>query len=148
MNLDTILVPTDFSEDAARALETATGLARTLKSRIVLLHAYTLNLPYGAPPYGDLVRLPESILVEYRAEATRQVERAAKKVGSETGVDIKGDAIEHLPWLAILDAAEKLPADLIVMGTRGRTGVSHITGSTTERVIREARCPVLAVKAK
>ena len=52
MKMDTILVPTDFSDDATRALETAVDFARISGGRIVLLHAYSIDLPFTAPTYG------------------------------------------------------------------------------------------------
>lgn len=147
MKIDTILVPTDFSDDAKHALDTAMDLAKTFQSKIVLLHAYHLELPFVSPAYGGAVILPEGFYVEYRNQAAMQVERVAKETARD-GVEVTGVAIERPAWAAILEEAEKLPADLIVMGTRGLTGIKHVAlGSTAERVVRKARCPVLTVKA-
>ena len=147
MKIDTILVPTDFSEDARRALEIATNLAGTFGSQVVLLHAYNVDLPFTSPAFGVTVVLPEDFYVEYRNHAMLQIERLAEEVAAK-GVDVTGLAVERTAWLAILDQAETLPADLIVMGTRGLTGIKHVAfGSTAERVVRRAGCPVLTVKA-
>ena len=148
MKMDTILVPTDFSEDAGRALETAVDLARASGGQILLLHAYSIELPFAAAPYGGSVLLPDGFYVEYRNQATLEVERLAKETTAKEGVDVTGVAIERPAWLAILEQAEELSADLIVMGTRGLTGIKHVAlGSTAERVVRKATCPVLTVKA-
>ena len=149
MKVDTILVPTDFSDDANRALDTACDLARVFDGRIVLLHAYTVAVPFAAPPYvGGGLMLPEGVYVEYRNHAKMEVERVAKEAAAKEGVEITGVAMERPAWEAILDEADKLPADMIVMGTRGLTGIKHVAlGSTAERVVRKAKCPVLTVKS-
>jgi nucleotide-binding universal stress UspA family protein len=147
MKIDTILVPTDFSDDAAKALETAVDLARIFGSQVVLLHAYSVELPFSSPAMGGGLILPDGFYVELRSHAALQVERVAKEA-SRDGIEVRGVAIENTPWMAILDEAESLPADLIVMGTRGLTGLKHLAlGSVAERVVRKAPCPVLTVKA-
>lgn len=147
MSFDTILVATDFSDDARKALDTAVDLAEDLGSRVVLLHAYRIELPFSSPTMGGGVILPEGYYVELREHATLQVERLAAEV-SRKGVEVQGIAVENAPWMAILDEAERLPADLIVMGTRGLTGLKHLAlGSVAERVVRKASCPVLTLKA-
>ena len=147
VKIDTILVPTDFSEDAKRALETATDWAGTFGSRVVVLHAYSIDLPYTTPTFCVTVFLPENFYAEYRDHAMLQVEHLVEEAASK-GVDVTGVAVERTAWLAILDQAEVLHADLIVMGTRGLTGIKHVAfGSTAERVVRRASCPVLTVKA-
>ena len=148
MKINTILVATDFSKDAACALSTAVDWARTFNGRIVLLHAYTVDLPFAHPPYGGGVILPEGFYVEYRNQASIQVERIAKKTASDSGLEVTPVVIESPAWMAIQDQAKELPADLIVIGTRGLTGLKHVAlGSTAERVVRTAPCPVLTVKA-
>jgi universal stress protein A len=147
MKIETILVPTDFSDDAGKAVETAIELAKTFSSRVVLLHAFTVDLPYAAPGFGGGVILPEGFYVEYRNHAQIQVDRLAEELAGR-GIDVSAVAIERPAWLAILDQAKELPADLIVMGTRGLTGIKHVAlGSTAERVVRKATCPVMIVKA-
>lgn len=149
MELKTILVPTDFSDDARVALETASELARTFSARIVLLFAFSPELPLAGGAYGGGVILPEGFYVEYRNQATLQVERLAKETALKEGVEIQGVAIQQVPWIAIVEQAKALPADWVVMGTRGLTGIKHVTlGSTAERVVRKAQCPVLTVKAR
>ena len=147
MKIDTILVPTDFSEDARRALDTATELAKLFGSRIILLHAFRVDIPMTAPSLGGAFVLPEGFYLQLRSHAALQVEELAKEAAKE-GVKVTGVAIEQAPTTAIIEQAEILPADLIVMGTRGLTGLKHVAlGSVAERVVRLAPCDVLTVKA-
>lgn len=148
MKISTILVPTDFSEDAGSALETAKELARQLGSRLVILHAYRVDLPMATPDLGGGFILPDRFYEDLRASATKQVEALAAAT-TKSGVAAEGVSIEDRPATAIVETAKRLPADLIVMGTRGLTGLAHVVlGSVADRVIREAPCPVLTVRAK
>ncbi len=147
MKVLTILVPTDLSPDAGAALVKARDLARALGSRIVILHAYRVDLPLATPELGGGFVLPDRFYEELRASATSQVEALAAAIVKE-GVKAEGIAVEDRPAQAIVAAAKRLPADLIVMGTRGLTGLKHVMlGSVADRVIRTASCPVLTVKA-
>jgi len=146
MKIETILVPTDFSEDARKALETASELAKLFDSRIILLHAYRVDIPMTAPSLGGAFVLPEGFYLQLRSHAALQVEELAKEA-SRGGVQVTGVAMEQSPTSAIIEQAEILPADLIVMGTRGLTGLKHVAlGSVAERVVRLAPCHVLTVK--
>lgn len=140
----TILVPTDFSADADLALERAIVWARASGGTLHLLHAY--EIPLGTiPPYG--VAVPEALLLGVRDAAAHRLEAAAQRVrGAGVGVET------HLATApaagAISETARELGADLIVMGTRGHTGLKHVLlGSVAERTVRTAPCPVLTLKA-
>lgn len=96
----------------------------------------------GAPPssYVDL-------LAAARRFAKRRLAAALARVKRER-VRVKAIVVEGLPPREILRSARRTRADLIVMGTHGRTGVSRLfLGSVAERVVRESRCPVLTVRA-
>ncbi len=141
----TILVPTDFSRDA----ESATAAAMRLlgddieDARIVLLNAY--HLPFEYTAYGTI---PTSV------DYTRDVEGAAEEKLAEIagalaadGLAVETRAIEGYPPDVIVAEAESSGADLIAMGTHGRTGLAHLfLGSTAERVVQHAACPVLTVR--
>ena len=138
-----ILVPTDFSAHAEHAVDYAVGLAKTFSARIHLLHAYSLPVPMTFP---DTVALPQSFWDEMRAYATGKLEEIRSRVSSE-GVSCEIEAIRELPFQAVVDTAERIGADLIVMGTRGLTGLKHVLlGSVAERTVRLAPCPVITVK--
>lgn len=147
MNVNTILVPTDFSADADKALSTAADLAKAFGgAKVVVLHAYQVDIPIASPMAGGY-SLPAGFYEELRAQSSARVDEAVGKL-SEGGVEATGVVLQEPAALAVVDQAEKLSADLIVMGTRGHTGLKHIVlGSIAERVIRTAPCAVLTVKA-
>lgn len=147
MKVDTILVPTDFSDDAAKATDAARDLAKLFGAKIVVLHAYHVDVPVVSPMSGGYA-LPSGFYEELRAHATGRVDALVKQIAAE-GIDVSGVAVCEPAALAIADQAGKLPADLIVMGTRGHTGLKHVVlGSVAERVVRTAPCPVLTVKTR
>lgn len=146
MNFDTIVVPTDFSEDAEKALATAVELAKQLDGRVVLVHAPPTAVAPAYPGFAAGAIIPDSYYNEMRAEARGHVERVAKEAAGG-GVDVSGRILSGPPSDAIVALADELGADLIVMGTRGLTGLKHVLlGSVAERVVRTAPCPVLTVK--
>jgi nucleotide-binding universal stress UspA family protein len=146
MKVDTILVPTDFSADAEKALSTAVDIAKLVEARIVVLHAYHVDIPMVSP-MGSAFTLPQGFYDELRSQAIIQVEKVAKELAAK-GAEVSGIALSEPASVAIVAQAESLPADLIVMGTRGLTGLKHVMlGSVAERVVRMAPCPVLTVKA-
>ena len=146
MNVSTILVPTDFSADAGKALSVAKGFAKRFGARIVVLHAYHIDIPLMSPLGGGYA-LPHNFYGELRSYATATVEKLAAEIAAD-GVEATGVASAEPAALAIVAEAGRLPAELIVMGTRGLTGLKHIMlGSVAERVVRMAQCPVLTVKA-
>ena len=139
----TILVPTDFSAHAGAALEFATGLAKSLGARIHLLHAYSIPVQ-ALTPYD--FSIPPNVWEGIRAAAGQKLAELEEKVAAE-GIEVSVHLSQALPTEAITTAAEELRADLIVMGTRGNTGLKHVLlGSVAERAIRTAPCPVLTVK--
>ena len=79
MKIDTILVPTDFSEDAYKAAEAAVEFAKRFEARIVLLHAYHVSVPI-ATPMGGGYALPPGFYDQLQDQATSQIENAAKQL--------------------------------------------------------------------
>lgn len=148
MNVKTILVPTDFSADSERARETAIELAKLYGARVVVLHAYHVDIPMTTTAFGGGgYAIPQGFFDDLRAHAEAQVEQEVQLIAAE-GVEANGIAVGEPASLAILSHAESLPADLIVMGTRGISGLKHVLlGSVAERVVRTAPCPVMTVKA-
>lgn len=147
MKFETILVPTDFSDDAGAALTTAVALAKQLGGRVVLVHAPPTEVPIAYPGFAAGAIVPDNYFSEMRAEAEAHVQRVAAEA-SDGGVDVLGQIVTGPASIAIVALAEEIGADLIVMGTRGLTGIKHVLlGSVAERVVRTAPCPVLTVKA-
>jgi universal stress protein A len=140
MKLRHILVPIDFSQTSHRALDFAIPLASQFDARISLLHVIEpIIYPQEIGPIAvSEMRLAESALKELRTLAQKTVPAAnLNKVLTRTG----------LPYREITDAARQLKADLIVLTTHGHTGFTRVLlGSTAERIVRHARCPVLTVR--
>jgi nucleotide-binding universal stress UspA family protein len=137
-----ILVPIDFSEHSSAALENAVELAKVFGSKLHLLHCYPIQ-PGGISPYGIVI--PSSYVAELRKAATKQLaEWQAKRVPA--GIAVESSTSSEAPAEAVLQTAKQIGADLIVIGTRGLTGLKHVMlGSVAERTVRLATCPVLTV---
>jgi nucleotide-binding universal stress UspA family protein len=145
VQIKTILVPTDFSKAADCALERAIALAELTHAEIHLVHAYELPSTLGALDVP--LALPQEFFDQIREAAQKQLEQRVKKVNA-AGLEGQGHVTVDTPARALLDAAAKVGADLIVMGTHGRTGMKHVLlGSVAERAVRLATCPVMTVKA-
>ncbi|NOT53670.1 MAG: universal stress protein [Deltaproteobacteria bacterium] len=145
MQIRTILVPTDFSEYADHALTWALQMATDSQAKIVLLHAAVPISPFAFP---DSVYLPELRRVEEQmlADAEKRMAECVKKLGSNTVV-VETRVVVGAPVTAICQAVSREQADLIIMGSHGRTGLAHVLlGSIAERVVRQASCPVLVVR--
>jgi len=141
MNIQTILWPTDFSDDSRHALEHAVAIARWYSARIVALHAYSpvmMEVPALAGT-GAGSDAPDSS----RAAAFRLREEVASW---RTGVDISVDVVDRPAAKAIVEYASQKPVDLVVIGTHGASGFEHLVlGSVTEKVLRRSNRPVLTV---
>ena len=139
-----ILVPTDFSEPADAALDYAVDLSKTLGASISLVHVFD-ELLDSAFSLDHYVPLP----AETRTEILKDVRgRLAERVARTGRPDAAADVLVGSPARAIVDTARQQEADLIVMGTHGRHGISHLLlGSVAERVVRTADCPVLTIRA-
>lgn len=143
--LKRILVPLDFSPASLRALRFAREWASRFGSEICLLHVVEANYPiaeYGAVPYVP----PSSQSADLHAQAREELQKIA---GRELGELREGSVFirEGAPYDQIVSAARELSADIIIISTHGRTGLSHlIMGSTAERVVRFAGCPVLTLR--
>lgn len=140
----TILIPIDFSADSAKALDEGIGLAKVFGAKVHLLHCYQINAG-GVSPYGLV--FSEDLDREVREAAERGLDQWRGRVAAE-GVEIETAVTSLFPSEAISKTAREIGADLIVMGTRGLTGLQHVLlGSVAERTVRIAPCPVLTVKS-
>jgi nucleotide-binding universal stress UspA family protein len=148
-HVKTILVPTDFSEGAAHAFEYAALLARRFDARIFLFHASedATRIPLVYAPQAPFPVPLEEVRRNLLARARRELDRfLAERV--QDGLNVRPLLIEcRSAFRAILWTAQSESADLIVMGTHGRSGLPHLLlGSVAERVLRAAPCPVLTVR--
>jgi nucleotide-binding universal stress UspA family protein len=138
-----ILVATDFSADAERALDWALELAKPIGAQIHVLHAYYIDIPVSV--HGFLA-FPDDAVSRARAGAQARLEGLAQRLAPITAIQTHLSVLD--PVTAILELANSLPADLIVMGTRGLSGIKHVIfGSVAECTVRLSACPVLTVKA-
>jgi nucleotide-binding universal stress UspA family protein len=139
-----ILCPIDFSGYAAVALREAAALAKGMGAELSLLHAYQ-NPAYVLPMSG-YVGPTVDMVTKMRQQLVEELDGLADGVRKH-GITVQTQVIEGVPYKAIVDHAAEWKADLIVMGTHGRTGLVHaLTGSVAERVVRTAHCPVLITR--
>jgi len=141
-----ILLPTDGSEYANKAAEHAIWIAHASGAEIIALNVIETSSLVGLPAEDLVVRIKEMLKEEGRQSLEHIFEMAQKdKVEKE---DIKVTLIteEGSPANAILKTIDKEHIDLVVMGTSGKHGLDRfLLGSVTEKVVRSAKCPVLAV---
>lgn len=145
MTAQHILVPLDFSAYADQALAYAIELAQTLQARLTLLHAVDTML-WGVSQEEAMV--PPSVWEDMEAGIAESMENLLKRVH---GAGLRGETliIHGTPFDTIVNTAKEKDVDLIVMGTHGRTGLTHVLmGSVAERVIRLAPCPVLVTRGR
>lgn len=143
MIFSSVLVAVDGSGPAQRAAELAIHLARKIRARLTCLTALDAVPSIGAMAVDLASTEDESVLARLRTDARVIVDGIAAQA-TAAGVDRQSRVIEAHPVAAILQAAKETHADLIVMGTHGRTGVERIVlGSVAESVLREATVPVL-----
>lgn len=142
--VETILFTTDFSPESDRALEPALGLLRRRPSgKLILLNVY--HLPYEYTVYGTI---PTAL--NFRDDAQGKSEVRLREIAApllEEGLDVEPVSRQGFPPEVIVAEAEERDADLIVMGTHGRSGLADLLlGSTARRVVQTAPCPVLTVR--
>jgi len=145
MNIERIVCPVDFSEYSGRAYDYAYSLARHYGAKLLVEHVVQ-PLQAAYPYYA----FPEATLQDTWTHLTSDAEKGLQQlVKTHTRNGLQSECVirQGFPWEAILSFAEERSADLIVMGTHGRRGLDRLTmGSVTERVLRKAHCPVLAVR--
>lgn len=142
-----ILVPTDFSAASNEAFAFAKKIAERFDASLHLVHAFEDPFTTAAFAAEMYAPLPANL----RDKMLRDIEqRLAERMPPEERNRFRGttDIITGPPAKAIVEYAETLASDLIVMGTHGRGGMAHLLlGSVAERVVRSAACPVLTVRA-
>lgn len=141
--LKNILVPIDFSVSSKKALEYAVPLAEKLGATITLVHVFE---PQIYPE--DLMVGTEMDAVDVRwMESGKDMLDLLRQEKIKGGINSISIVTRGKPWQQIIATAKALAADLIVIATHGYTGLKHVfLGSTAERVVRHAPCPVLTVR--
>ena len=142
-----ILHPTDFSSASRAALARAVELAKANRAELVLAHVMTPYVPITGEGYMP-PRLWAEMEASTRAHARKQIDALAARA-KKAGARVKTLLLEGVPHERIARAAKGQRADLIVMGTHGRTGLARFfVGSVAERVVASAPCPVMTVRGK
>ena len=137
----TILVPVDFSAASLPAYEFALDLAEQYNARVHLLHVVENTTTPDFEKF-PLVRDAQDLIARIKKELV-----ALAQKGGHPVVPVYPEVRIGTPWHEIVEAARKDHIDLIVIPTRGYTGLKHfVLGSVAERVVRHAPCPVLAVR--
>ena len=147
---DTILIATDGSRGAERAIGHGLDLAQSCGAAVYALSVIDVADLLGVDVFGDRADFEAAVepLEEAASRAVEAVEEHARELG-EHGDDVEVVTVvrQGSPYETILEYADEVDADLIVLGTHGRRGLSRaLLGSTTERVVRTADVPVLAVR--
>jgi nucleotide-binding universal stress UspA family protein len=139
-----MLCPVDFGSNAEEAFDMALSLAADFEAELLLVHVSepAPALPFYSAEADDQAVEPVSHPIETDDELLPLLRRAKSR-----GVTADGRVLEGVPHREIVRCADEWRADMIVMGTMGRTGLVHaLVGSTAERVVRKASCPVLTVR--
>ena len=142
--LQTILVPVDFSASSRKALNYALAFGNQFSAKLAVLHV--VELPYVGAGLGEMEAPPME--TELRSYAEEHLKRM---VETELAGHIEYTTLLRTgqPWYEVTEAAKETDAHLIIMGTHGYTGLKHVLmGSTAERVVRHAPCPVLIVRER
>ena len=141
-SINKILVPTDFTDYSEGAMNYAKMMAKKLGAGLLLVHViepFTYSVTdtiQVVDHYGALKAIAEPLMDNLRKKIQKE------KLQVDTAV------LSGTPYLEIIKKARQSGADLIVMGTHGRTGVTHLLmGSVAERVVRMSHCPVLTVRS-
>jgi universal stress protein A len=142
MLLKRILVPIDFSEPSLKAVDEAAEFSRPYGAELILMFAVERS------NYESPLLVPDSgaVLEEQARAAEEKLDEICRGLGKR-GVKCRTLVESGVADQAILDAAKKVDASLIVMSTHGRTGLARVLiGSVAERVVQHARCPILLLR--
>jgi nucleotide-binding universal stress UspA family protein len=143
IDISTILVPIDFSDNAPAVIEWAAHLAQEHESTVVLFHAYHLPVEFQQL---EGAYLPPDFWANVKAEAQQSLGRFEDQLRAD-GLTVRSVVREGYAATAIVDEASEQEVDLIVIGSHGLSGIKHLLlGSIAERVVQKAPCPVLTVK--
>ena len=141
-----IIVPIDFSDCSRRALEYAAATARAHSSKLTILHVFEESF---VKPYVNAANSEEEaneIIKEIERVNDSKYDEFLKTIDLE-GVDYEKLLIKGIPETEIVEIAMEQQANLIVMGTHGRSGIKHLLiGSTAEEVVRTVHCDIIIVK--
>jgi nucleotide-binding universal stress UspA family protein len=143
-----LLCPIDCSDGSRAALDYALFISEHFGAKLHVLHCWHVSHhvrpdlsvwmeAHGQKPISEVVA----------SEARQQTERFLSSLKPTQRSALEVEIVEGQPWRTIIDVATREAADLIVLGSHGHSGLAHLTlGSTAEKVVRHAKCPVLTVR--
>lgn len=143
----TILLPTDGSEYSGKAIACALSFAKQYGAQLVALHV--IDQRWEDQTRHTFTEVRQSVLKEAKERREEEARRIVGEVAdgaNNVGVGVETRIVTGFPVEEILRVGKELQADLIIMGTHGRTGIAHaLLGSVAEKVVRRAPCPVLTI---
>lgn len=145
ITLKRILVPVDFSDNSKKALRYAIPLAAQFKAAITVIYVvepavFPSDFGFGQMSFPDVEK-------EMYEKAEQELKQLIEDLKSNVPLD--AEVKSGIPFVEVTSYADQENINLIVLATHGRTGVEHILfGSTAEKIIRKAPCPVLVVRAE
>lgn len=144
INLKRLLVPLDFSDHSRKALDYAVKFAEQFGAELTIVHVVTPVI------YAEGMVLPaamENIDQLTREEAAKSLDKL--RAGIDPRIEVTTEIRIGTPYAEVLEAAKESETDLLVITTHGYTGLKHfLMGSTAEKLVRHAPCPVMIVRDK
>jgi len=148
--IKSILLPTDGSECFRKAMKYAFSIAKQHSAHVIALHV--IDKRWEEEAGHALAGVGDEIIEKVRRGRDEEAQRILQEVlnaAENTGISVEIKLVTGVPFEDIVRLGKELSADLIIMGTHGRRGMSHLLlGSVAERVVRQAPCPVLTVRQK
>ncbi|WP_280152333.1 universal stress protein [Piscinibacter sp. XHJ-5] len=140
-----ILVPTDGSDITAKAVDTAIRLAKSLNAR---LYTISVKEPFPYSAISEMQPTPPQEFFEAQERIAARRIQDVREAAEAQGVDCEAHTIEALhPWEAIIEHAQRMGCDVLVMASHGRRGVTALLlGSETQKVLTHSKIPVLVVR--
>jgi len=150
--MKTILVPYDFSTEANYALNFAADLAKKTKNKLELLHVIELPTPTSFSSYGEAGTMSNETANIFMIELIDKRKKQMKDLEEEfedAGFTFETKMVFGNPFAGISKEIVEIDADLVVMGSKGSSGLEEVLiGSNTEKVVRNASCPVITIKSE
>ncbi|MDO9229733.1 MAG: universal stress protein [Syntrophales bacterium] len=144
-----ILVPTDFSEDSDLAFRMALSVAVTYQARIFLLHVISNTVQQNLADYCLDQGIVARVLSESIVFSNEKLQEVIDKNQQSGDIKVIPDVRKGQPYEEILKEASERKIDLIVIASHGKTGLQkYFIGSVTEKVMKEAKCPVLLIRSQ
>jgi len=144
-----ILVPTDFSADSDQAFHTAQSIASRYHARIFLLHVINSAVQQCVADYSINKNIADRLLSESIIFSNEKLQETIAKNQEIGNIKVIYNVRRGRPYEEILEEAVQRDVDLIIIASHGKTGLrKYFIGSVAEKVIKEAKCPVLLLRSR